>query len=79
MKSLTRKRLAPIVRQLQEIRRTSTMKDALFGCPGDNDLTTLIKSETELWRESWLIDPLDHIIKELSIYLGSNPDDNQHP
>ena len=50
---------------LKEIRNTSTMKNASFYTyDADRDeKTEEIRRATKLWRESWIIAPLDDLIK----------------
>lgn len=62
-KPLGRKRAREIMRRLKEIRRTATMSTASFGF-NDKELTSLIREETRIWRNSWIIYPLDAIIAE---------------
>ena len=52
--------------QLREVARTATMRTANFNgmdLPGDTD--ALIKSRTELWRYSWIVNPLQEIISAI--------------
>lgn len=63
--------------RLNEIAKTATMENASFGFPnekfhaplesyGPNVETTpdqFIKERTKLWRESWIIAPLQEILK----------------
>ena len=46
-----------ILKMLREIRECATMESA--------DFSKSIKEQTELWRESWIISPLDEVIKML--------------
>lgn len=63
-----------ILKTLKEIRLDSTMKRAGFGSvigenapypKNEHEVTTFIKKRTKVWREAWLIEPLDKIIKQL--------------
>lgn len=64
-----------ILDALKEARKAATMEDASFGFPHDtvtadlhmqNPVTmhpdAFIKGETELYRQSWIISPLDRVI-----------------
>lgn len=48
-----------IIRRLNDIRDTATMKNA--------DFTDEVKSMTKLWRETWIIEPLNSIIEEMEM------------
>ncbi len=68
-----------LVTRLKEVKRDSTMKTANF-VPFLTEKTTypktgeeidrLIKERTELWRRSWLTDPLTEIIKDLEYEMN---------
>ena len=51
-----------ILGQLKAIRTIATMERASFGNAGED---CLIKNKTKIWRETWIISPLDEIIKEM--------------
>ena len=66
--TITKKTSASLLKQLKEIRRISTMETASFGdiySPTYKDETENIKRLTRLWRETWIIDPIDAIIKQI--------------
>lgn len=54
-------KLKKIIAHLKEVRKTATMENAGFNPSFDS----IIKEETKIWRDTWLIIPLDEIIKEL--------------
>jgi hypothetical protein len=59
-----------LIKQLREIRNIATMKDARFHIgdepfPFGAECTDLIRAATRLWRDSWIVGPLDELIKEL--------------
>lgn len=72
MPHISQKELA----ELREIARTATMKTAGFGFPEEKieaaresfgpfetlTVDELIKARTKLWRESWIVDPLERLI-----------------
>lgn len=63
MANLGKKRLNRLIDKLKELRRISTMETANFDI--FNPQTTIfIKETTRLYRESWLIEPLDRLIEE---------------
>ena len=49
-----------MLRVLKEVRRHLTMET--FNCGKD---TELVKEETRLWRDTWILPPLDEVIKHL--------------
>ena len=65
--------------ELREIARTATMKTASFCFPSEvvlaareifgpfENLTVdeLIKARTKVWRDSWIVDPLEDLIARL--------------
>ncbi len=61
--------------KLAEIRAIATMENAGFNLmwpdakdplpTTENQVTPFIRERTRLWRASWIIGPLDEIIKEL--------------
>jgi len=55
-------KLERIIQHLNEVRRVSTMKNADFP---DN-----IKETTRIWRESWITNPLEDIIKKLEFEMN---------
>ncbi len=75
MKNLGKKKARIILSKLRETRRTATMENASFCLDnkgelkywkmGNDDDTARIRESTKLWRQSWLLYPLDEVIKEL--------------
>ena len=75
MPHISQKELA----ELREIARTATMKTASFSFPEElidapretfgpfERLTVddLIKARTKVWRDSWIVDPLEDLIARL--------------
>ena len=75
MPHISQKELA----ELREIARTATMKTASFCFPNEivlasresfgefENLTVddLIKARTKIWRESWIVSPLEDLIAKL--------------
>ena len=61
------------IETLKEIRRVATMKTMSLQTYNmkprldiDNaTLTAIVESSTELWRETWIITPLDEVIEKL--------------
>jgi hypothetical protein len=61
------------IESLKEIRRFATMKTMSLQTYNmqprldiDNDtLTAIVESSTKLWREIWVITPLDEVIEKL--------------
>ena len=69
---------AQVIQQLKEIREISTMKNASFHVgdepfPFGADVTDLVRQATRLWRDSWIIGPLDELITELEKQPGGLP------
>ena len=58
-----------ILMRLREVRDIVTMKNAVFGF-NDSELTNMIRNETQLWRDTWIIRPIDLIISELNEIYG---------
>jgi hypothetical protein len=56
-KTLGRKDAETLYNSLKEIRRTATMETA--------DFTNKIKEETLVWRQSWILHPLDTVIAQI--------------
>lgn len=59
-----------IIKALQEVRKVATMERSSFHIgdkpfPFGAECTDLVRVATKLWRESWIIEPLDRIIAEL--------------
>lgn len=59
-----------IIQQLREIRNIATMENASFRVGDDPgpfgaDVTDLVRQATRLWRNSWIVGPLDELIAEL--------------
>jgi hypothetical protein len=66
--------------KLREVRRITTMETASFGFPTekvssnphmgepiiDMPVTDFIRAKTEIWRDTWVISPLDEVITELA-------------
>ena len=50
-------KLKTIIYRLKEVKRVSTMKTA--------DFPDSLKETTRIWRESWITEPLQDIIKKL--------------
>jgi hypothetical protein len=55
---------------LREIREIATMKNASFRIgkepfPFGAECTDLVRTATQLWRDSWIIGPLDEVIAEI--------------
>jgi hypothetical protein len=72
-KKLTRK----IIKELEEIERISTMKDSRFSSiiaedlpKNESEVDNFIRKRTELWRNTWITNPLSEIIKELKEAIG---------
>jgi len=69
-----KKKMRRIVSELKEIKRVATMKTASFSSIAsigdfpskEKDVDSFIKERTRLWRRSWLVDPLQKIIEDLS-------------
>lgn len=58
-------------RLLREVWKTSRMETAsfhreteFFAGPEAKQFTEDVRSATRLWRESWITDPLEHILRE---------------
>jgi len=70
-------KMEKILSKLREIQRISTMKTSdfsyhfcidyeEFGFPTkEKEVNKFIKGRTKLWRNSWIVDPLKEIIKEI--------------
>jgi hypothetical protein len=58
LKSLGIKKQERLLDTLRDVIRSAQMKDANFG-----KHTELVKDETRLYRESWLIAPLERVIR----------------
>ena len=63
-------KLKKMLNDLKEIRAIATMQTARFHVgeepfPFGAECTELVREATRIWRESWIIGPLDEIIKEL--------------
>lgn len=70
-KPLGRRQAYDVLRLLREARESATMKNASFGGFGKEGekKTKEIKEETRLYRQSWIISPLDRVINQLeSLY-----------
>ena len=64
---------------LKEVARTATMGNASFGFPNETVLASresfgefenltvdeLIKARTKIWRDSWIVSPLEDLIAKL--------------
>jgi hypothetical protein len=66
--SIGRKKASKLLEELREVRKTATMESASFGF--DKALDAIIKEKTRLWRETWIIAPLDRAIRLLEEELG---------
>ena len=61
------------IEALKEIRRFATMKTMSLQTYNmnprldidNNTLTAIVESSTKLWRETWVITPLDEVIEKL--------------
>lgn len=51
------------IEKLKKIRETMTMENASFSMDITEDRN--IKEKTRIWRETWILPPLDTIIKKL--------------
>lgn len=51
-----------LVRRLEGIRKDASMDSAFFQ---SKEETEHIRERTDLWRRTWILDPLDEIISEL--------------
>ena len=59
-----------MLEQLKDIRKVATMESASFRIgeqpfPFGAECTDLVRVATKLWRDSWIIGPLDEIIAAL--------------
>lgn len=72
------KRLEKIISRLREVKRTSTMEDADFNSfnyekvdfpQANNEITGFIRKRTELWRRSWITEPLNEVIEILEQFV----------
>ena len=63
MANLGKKRLKHRIGELKELRRISTMEVANFDIHNP-ETTKFIKDKTRLYRETYLVLPLDELIKE---------------
>lgn len=63
MPNLGKRRLNRLLKELKELRRISTMESANFDIYNP-ETTEFIKEKTKLYRESYLISPLDRLIEE---------------
>lgn len=58
---------------LIQLRDTATMETANFSRPdlkGSVEMDKAIKDMTKLWRESWLIDPLNAMIERYESWIN---------
>lgn len=64
-KSMPKKEMAWLLRELREIRRTATMENASFYVFDKDEPAKMeqIRELTRSWRNSWLIGPLDRLIE----------------
>lgn len=52
---------------LRNVLRAAKMEDASFGMIGsDNDPTEFIKERTRVYRQSWIVAPLEELIERYS-------------
>lgn len=61
---------------LEEVRRVATMERACFRDPykpGADDPTPEIREATRLWRQSWILDPLDEAMERIEGLYGRGP------
>jgi hypothetical protein len=67
-----KKKLEEYVSMLNEVKDTATMKHADFSNNvyfGREIPDYFIKEATELWRDTWLVSPIDRIITEFEELL----------
>lgn len=69
-KSMPKGEREMLLSELEELRRVATMESANFG---SDETTESIKRQTDLWRNSWLIAPLERLIKRYETGEGYNP------
>lgn len=69
LRSLGIKKQEPLLALLRGVADTATMTDSYFG-----EHTALIKDQTDLWRRTWIIGPLERAIK----IIESNGADAPH-
>ncbi len=72
-------KLERIIERLKDIERDSTMGNANFDPMGsasmkypikNKEVTPFIKEATRIWRASWIIEPLQDIIKQLEFEMN---------
>jgi hypothetical protein len=62
MSRIRKLKVERIIRELKEVRDTSTMNS--FNT-GNEELTKTVKDATRLWRATWLVEPLTRLIKDI--------------
>lgn len=67
-----------LIRELAEIRDTATMETAqLFGFDPDRQAKNAeLRERTRIWRQTWLIRPLNEMIKRYEAALGQQTNDD---
>lgn len=65
-----------LIRVLTDIRDTTTMKTARFGSIGDETKTQEIEELTRLWRNTWIIGPLEELIERYENAIKEQRDKN---
>ena len=63
-KAMPKQELLALLAELKDIRRTATMEHASFFAvdPSESNKMNNLREVTRIWRESWLIGPLDRLI-----------------
>lgn len=64
--------------ELEVVRRTATMENARFGNITSNathvvpegEITDFVRDQTRLWRDTWLVHPLDEMIERVEDCLN---------
>ena len=59
-----------LLSELKELRRTASMEMAHFG---NDETTESIRCQTKIWRDTWLIGPLEMLIKRYETGERYNP------
>ena len=61
-----------LLSELRELHRTATMESANFDGSNREHRTEFIREKTQLWRETWLISPLEKLIERYERALIDN-------
>lgn len=69
-KTMPKSEMEMLLSELKELRRTAGMGNASFG---SQETTDEIRQKTEVWRGSWIIDPLSRLIKRYETGKRYNP------